>query len=354
MSGQTQSLQGASVGLKANKYYAFNETGNIMMVSTTNDTGVIQQTVRDVFNEVSVFFAGMTKAIATTQIPGSKEYYSIYDYSALKRIIDSSGLFVQITEEDIDYSSTSVGASFSAQMIADVLGLVDGVGTVANFASGLVSSLAKAAGGKKIGISANSSKTDSSVGTITFVCEYLMGMPAVSAIVAYADVDTVKQAVKVGPCFSEHSMKTSLTIHKDTYLFVTPTFIKQYSSDLDSVIDDAQYNQFVGFLQSLLKGMAYITSITNSKGTAVVDFSLATGTSVYTINGSNFGASGQVSLGELNSKSTNAFTIKSWSENSITFTVPAGGTYETNQSICIYPAGDSQPAAQSTGKYSVG
>ena len=149
-------------------------------------------------------------------------------------------------------------------------------------------------------------------------------------------------------------MKTSLTIHKDTYLFVTPTFIKQYSGDLDSVIDDAQYNQFVGYLQSLLKGMAYISSITNSKGTAVADYSLTTGTSVYTISGSNFGSTGQVSLGELNSKGTNAFTIKSWSENAITFTVPAKGTYETNQSICIYPAGDTEPAAQSTGMYSVG
>ena len=35
VSGQTQTLENTAVGLKANKYYAFNETGNIMMVSNS-------------------------------------------------------------------------------------------------------------------------------------------------------------------------------------------------------------------------------------------------------------------------------------------------------------------------------
>lgn len=355
LNGQTHAVEGAATGLEATKYYAFNETGNIMMSSTSNSTEVIQQSVRDVFNEVSVFFAAMTKAISTTINPATKEPYSIYDYNAIKRVIDSSGLFVQVTEEEIEYSSSSVGASFSVELLSAVLSLADGGATALKFAQSLMSSISKAATNGKVSVGGSGSNSSSSVGNITFVCEYLMGMPAVSAVVAYSDVSEVQKAVHVGPCFSGNSMKESITIYKDVYLFVTPTFIKQYSSDLDSVIDDEQYNQFVGYLQSLLKGMAYIVSVAPAKGGTLANMTLASGTTVYTISGANFGTDkGTISLGPINTDSSNAFTVKSWTDGSIQFTVPAKGVYAKDVAIYLYKPNVKEPEAFTAGQYSVG
>ena len=45
------------------KGFVFNETGNIMMSTTDLTNETIEQNVKDVFAEVSVFFAAMTKAL---------------------------------------------------------------------------------------------------------------------------------------------------------------------------------------------------------------------------------------------------------------------------------------------------
>ncbi len=99
--------------VQAKKYYVFNETGNIMMASTSEQSETIKKSVRDVFAEVSVFFAAMTKAISTTVNPNATNpegaFYSLYDYQALSNVIDGSGLFVHVTEEDINYYTESVG-----------------------------------------------------------------------------------------------------------------------------------------------------------------------------------------------------------------------------------------------------
>ena len=115
--------------VEAKKYYTFNETGNIMMATTDDTDQEIQQSVRDVFAEVAVFFAAMTRAISTTPNPDDHgKPYSIYNYSALERVIDGSGLFVHVTEEDVEYKSSSWGAEFSKELIEALLGLATGAG----------------------------------------------------------------------------------------------------------------------------------------------------------------------------------------------------------------------------------
>ena len=49
--------------VQVKKGFVFNETGNIMMATTDMDSAEIEQSVRDVFAEVSVFFGAMTKAL---------------------------------------------------------------------------------------------------------------------------------------------------------------------------------------------------------------------------------------------------------------------------------------------------
>ena len=68
------------------------------------------------------------------------------------------------------------------------------------------------------------------------------------------------------PCFSESSVSTSLTLHKDTYLFVTPTFIKEYAGDLESAETDLAYAEFVDYLQALVTAKPIITALEKAPG----------------------------------------------------------------------------------------
>jgi hypothetical protein len=293
------------------KYYVFNQTGNIMMSTTSVSDDTITQQVRDVFNEVSVFFAAMTKAITNTINPTTGQPYSIYNYNALSSIIGGSGLFVHVTEEDVSYDTKTVSVSFSQELVEAVLGLPTGAGELA-FASAMVSS----AGKEGITLSAHYSNDDNKVANITFVCEYLMGMPVVSVIVLYTTTDMVEATIKIGPCISAGGSSTVIQMHKDTYMFVTPTFIKQYAGDLDSVTNTPAYIEFVSYLESMLVGEPVAGNVTDSAGNPAGSYLDPSVT--YTINGSSFGrlqGTGSVGFGS----ATTVLNVTEWTDTAISF-----------------------------------
>jgi len=297
--------------VEATKYYIFNETGNIMMATTADASEPIQKNVQDVFNEVAVFFAGMTRAITTTKNPATGKPYSLYNYEALERVIAGSGLFVHVTEEDVLSKSSSFGADFSKELLENLLGLATGAGEMA-FASAMISSIGKA--GLEIG--GSHSSVSSKVGNIVFVCEYLLGMPIISAIVVYADFNENKQTFKAGPCFSESSVSTSLTMHKDTYMFVTPKFIHEYASDLDSIQSDPNYLELIGWLSNLVNQVPSVTMVIDTDTAKEVTGSLTAGTQ-YTIEGQFLGDKGTLDFNE------KSLVSSSWSDNSVVFTAPS-------------------------------
>lgn len=254
-------VQPSPFNQQAVKRYIFNETGNIMLSTTAADGTTIPDVVAAVFSEVAVFFAAMTKAISTATDPATGQPYSLYNYTALQNVIDGSGLFVHVTEEDITSTTSSFGANFSTELIEGLLGLATGAGAL-SFAQGMIASLGKA--GLQIG--GNSSASDQSVANIIFICEYLLGMPVVSAMVVSCNAAQNAQTFQIGPCFSESSVTTTLSLHKDTYMFVTPTFIKNYSGDLVSVTTDLQFLEFVQYLQNLVEGLPIITAVETMDG----------------------------------------------------------------------------------------
>lgn len=249
--------------IQANKEYIFNETGNIMLASTEITGSTIPDEVRAVFAEVSVFFAAMTKAITQSVDPVTKKPYSLYNYNAMQNVIDGSGLFVHVTEEDVVHKTQSFGMSFSKELIEGLLGLATGAGAL-SFAQGMIASMGKAG----LNIGESSSSSDTKVANIVFICEYLLGMPIISAMVVSCDAKENKQAFHLGPCIKEQSTQTTLKMHKDTYLFVTPKFIKEYSADLDSVTTDLAYLEFVDYLQALVQGSPIITGVEDLDGNA--------------------------------------------------------------------------------------
>lgn len=331
--------------VEAKKYYTFNETGNIMMATTDMTDQQIQQSVRDVFAEVSVFFAAMTRAISTTPNPDDPGHnYSIYNYTALERVIDGSGLFVHVTEEDVEYKSSSFGVEFSKELIEALLGLATGAGEM-SFASAMVASI----GNEGVSISGNHTRTDSKVGNIVFVCEYLLGMPCVSAIVVYADLTLNKQSLHIGPCFKESSQSTTWKLHKDTYMFVTPKFIHTYASDLDSVESDVSYNQLVGFLQNALLQTPTVSGVMTTGTNPTKAPSTLTAGDTYAITGEFLGSK----KGSLKfDKGTGAtLNVTSWTPDEIQFQ-PSGAS-STASAIGVYPQGGSKAIAETHDSYTV-
>ena len=57
-----------------------------------------------------------------------------------------------------------------------------------------------------------------------------------------------------------HSQSTELTIHKDTYMFVTPQFIEQYSSDLVDGMNDPDFEALTKKFQEFLNPPATTTT----------------------------------------------------------------------------------------------
>lgn len=314
--------------VQAVKRYVFNETGNIMLATTDEQTDTIQQAVRDVFAEVSVFFGAMTKAISQTINPngkpdadGNKPYYNLYNYDALQAVIDGSGYFVRVNEEDVSYTTSSWGANFSKELIEAVLGLATGAGAL-SFATAMVNSMGK----EGVSISGQSSSMHSKVANVIFVCEYLLGMPIVSAIVVTADSKTVSQTVKVGPCFKEQSSSTTMTVHKETFMFVTPAFIKQYAGDLSSIMNDPEYLKLIMELESLVERTPRIEGVYNVEGGGtpelVNDGSTLANATKYAIFGEYLGRLGQGKTAlEFEPNTGLTVTVSSWNNNGIEFHV---------------------------------
>lgn len=239
--------QDSSKNIEIPKYYTFNETGNIMMSTTVGESADIEESVRKVFAEVSVFFAAMTKAISSTKNPASGEFYSLYNYEALEKIISGSGCFIRVTEMDLTHTTSAWGATLGKELLQGLLGLATGAGAL-SFASAMISSI----GQEGLKLSSATEGQNSKVGNIVFVCEYLMGMPSISAIVINLDAKQHKTQIQAGPCFKATKSSMTLVMHKDTYMFVTPTFIHEYAADLTSIGSDAAYGELIKSMKEYL------------------------------------------------------------------------------------------------------
>jgi hypothetical protein len=328
--------------VQATKYYVFNETGNIMMATTDNSGKTIEGSVRTTFSEVAVFFAAMTKAITTTPNPATPgQNYSLYNYTALGSIIGGSGLFVHVTEEDVTYTSTNVGVALSAELVQALLGLATGAGEL-SFASAMIASM----GNEALNINAESSKSDSSVANIVFVCEYLLGMPIVSAIVVYMNVAENILAIQAGPCFKTTASNYTWTMHKDTYLFVTPSSIRAYASDLDTVATDPDYTALISYLSDLLTQTPTIANV--YQGSSVAPTALQSGVT-YTLNGTFLGQTGTLKF--VGASATGTITTTTWTPNAISFTVAT--VQSAAYPIGVYPTGATSPVVQTSQAYTI-
>ena len=337
--------------LPVTKRYVFNETGNIMVASTVNGGDAITQAAEDLFQEVAVFFAALTKAVTSTPKPGTKapfsflDYYSLYDYEPIEAVVQRSGMFVTVEREDYTFHSAAGNADFNLELIESIIGfaVTDGAAVVA--LTNVLRSL-----GKRAAVSWNRTGKASKMGHLTFVCEYLMGMPLVNVAYYYLDESMVETVVHVGPCVSVAETSIDLAIHKDTFMFVPPAWIKKYSGDLDSVLATREFEQFVSELKSYITGTPLIISVLSSGG-ADAPLTLIKG-STYTISGLNFGSkSGTLLVGGIEQ----TVAKSAWNDTTISFTAvpPAQGAAVGPIIVVLASTQALKPTAQSDQIYTL-
>lgn len=309
------------------KYFVFNETGNILIASTVDGKTAISQAAQDLFQEVSVFFAALTKALSKTPRDGVSnptnfmDYYTLYDYEPMEAIIQQSGMFITMNREDYIFTESAGSATFNTDLIASVLGFAVTDGADIAALTNVLRSM-----GKQAVVSYNRTGKHTKMGHLTFICEYLLGMPMVSVEYYSIDEDQVSMVVNVGPCISTTTQSINLAIHKDTFMFVPPAWIAKYSGDLGSVADNAQFQQLVSELAAYASGAPVVVSVKDSTQADIgpsADNIVATLTSgsSYAIEGINFGApastfAGTVSIGGV----AQTVTQNGWTDTSITFT----------------------------------
>lgn len=329
--------------MQANKYYVFNETGNIMMVTTDMDPSHLNVSVREVFNEVSVFWAAMTKAISATTNPVTNMPFSIYNYEAIEKIISGCGHFVPVTRETVEFKTESCGDQWSKEMVGTVLGVPSSAGEL-NFAHAMMCSMGKAAWN----MSRNNATNDMKVGNVVFVCEYLMGTPCVSAIVVHADMAENSRSVRMNPCAASSSVSTTWKLYKDKYMFVTPNFMKEYSGDLRSSASSVEYNDLVGYISDLVTRQVQIEGITTTGSNSVTASRTLMPNTEYLMTGDNFGErEGSLRVG------SHEAAIKGWCNNTIKFVTPNERMSSAEQIEMFMPGNMSDPVACTSETYAI-
>lgn len=232
--------------IPATKEFAINATGNLFVATTLNggssEGAAISQEASEAFGQVSVFFAAMTKAM-------SENNDSLYDIAAIDKVVSRSGLFVKVTESNVQFSSKSWGVTFGSELITALLGFSGGLAAVGSSLMQMLGDIGKK--GQDITVSGSGTSTDTKVGTIIFVCEYLLGAVSITPIVLSVDSQQAAKAFQAGPCFKAQSKSYTLNIDKTTYLFVPPAFIPE-AKNLNEAMDNPDFNELVNTLKESL------------------------------------------------------------------------------------------------------
>lgn len=247
---QSLKVAGTAKEVPATKEFVVNATGNLFVATTLNggDTGnaQISEEAKKAFSQVSVFFAAMTKAMV--EVDGES---TLYDYETINKIVSKSAMFVKVTDSAVDFKSKSWGVKFGADLIETLFGLSGGLGAIAKSLSDMIVGIGKEA--NAIEISGQNTDDSKRVGTIVFVCEYLLGAVSITPIVLNINAKQAAAAYTVGPCFSANKEADEIQIIKQTYMFVPPEFIKEAQA-LNTAMQDKALgdlvNELIGYINS--------------------------------------------------------------------------------------------------------
>lgn len=223
------------------KYYAFSQTGNVMVSSTAQKESEIDEDVKKVFRKSQVFMAALTAAVF-------KAKKNLYDYDAVEKVIGGSGLFVELHREDRTFSYSSTTIDLNTAIISAVLGGVTGAGGALIVAQKIIDNM-----GSQIRIAIEKKESTKKVAHLLFVCENLMGMPMVSISLFYIEAKEAEFTVEVTNCFKVANQKIDFKYHQDTFMFVDPEYISQFTEDFQ---ENEEFKKIIDRLSKLIDGEA--------------------------------------------------------------------------------------------------
>ncbi|MCY4779317.1 hypothetical protein ORI89_06625 [Sphingobacterium sp. UT-1RO-CII-1] len=188
------------------KFYTFNQTGNILIITTEKSQYKIPLEVTNLFDEVSVFFSTMIKSISQTKKDDENSYYSINDYDAVSSILDGSGYLINTSKQELYYKIDDNSKDLGREIIGNVLG-IDPSSSSLSFADGMLNSMKKDTLKNVINGDFHINPLKNRVSTIFFICEYLMGMTCISVMVLHFKLDESLKLNKTIPPESILSFK---------------------------------------------------------------------------------------------------------------------------------------------------
>lgn len=263
----------AGTNIDAKKVFTFNQTGNMLISTTTKVTdlgkplqeNVMPENVRKQFEQVATFCAAHTKALYCTPTgdrtpEGEPIMYSIYDTDAIRRSIDRSGLWVQVAQAEFEHEVVTEEGNISQELIVDVMGLGTGGGTAALAMARAIGSHAAKSQKSNDGwftISFRHEKKSSTVSTLLFVCENIFGMAHNSLMVITVDRKEVARHWSVGACTKGSASSISMTMTKDTYMWVDPESIIENARPILKAMENRDEMRIVNHLSHFIAERVY-------------------------------------------------------------------------------------------------
>ena len=176
-----------------------------------------------------------------------------------------------------------------------------------------------------------------------------MGTPCVSAVVVHADMAENSRAFRMGPCVNRTPLTSTWNLYKDTYMFVTPGFIKEYSGDLRTAVSNVEYNDMVGYISNLVTRQAHINSVTTTGVNPISAPQTLTPNTEYLLRGENFGErEGMVRIG------SEWVTVRGWFNDVIKFVTPNEPLPAEAQIDLFMHGNNNDPVACTPESYTVG
>lgn len=147
-------------------------------------------------------------------------------------------------QEDRPFDYSSHDLTLNTAIITGVLGGISAGGTAMQIAQNTISSL-----GGAITASVSDTSSDKKVANLLFVCESLMGMPIVTIQLFMVDAKETESVAKTN-CSTYVTQEISFKYHQNTYLFVDPVYINQFTDEFKS---NPNFEKLIDSLASKIK-----------------------------------------------------------------------------------------------------
>ena len=199
-------------------YNLLNETGTILIRTTVPPSEPLPPEVRDEFTAVMAFYAGMTRAMTFTPNPETGKPFSLFNYHAIERIVDNSGRFSKVSTDTLHFHTWATAEAFGRKLYHRLFGVKFG-----SRETRTISAVLETMGSEAIRMLEADNTQEYKAGHITFILEYLAGIPSITAKAIYIDCNSHRKGLKRAP-WRHHRFsffhRTSWTIQVENFLYL--------------------------------------------------------------------------------------------------------------------------------------